>query len=136
MTVLIDTSAWIEYFRGTDSSQADIIRGLAEMGEGFNTCGPVTMEVFAGAGSRSNLDTMRRILEHGSDIPVGLEHFEEAAGLYRTCRSEGYTIRSLIDCLIAVVALSEDVEILHHDRDFNVIAQVVPLRVHPASLAV
>ena len=81
------------------------------------------------------LDTIHGILALGSDIPVDLKHFEEAAALYRACRAQGVTIRSLIDCLIAVLAMAEGVEVLHHDRDFDAIARVVPLRIHPGSLA-
>ena len=135
MTVLIDTSAWVEYFRRTGSVRSDAVRQFAETGASFRTCGPVTMEVFAGATSPSDLATMRHILQLGRDISLDVRHFEQAATLYRTCRAEGFTIRSLVDCLIAVVAMSQDAEVLHHDRDFNTIAQVVPLRVHAASLA-
>jgi predicted nucleic acid-binding protein len=135
MSVLVDTSAWVEYFRRHDSAPTDTVRSLAATGESFLTCGPITMEVLAGAATPSVLDTIHRILALGSDIPVDLKHFEEAADLYRACRTQGFTIRSLIDCLIAVLAMAEGVEVLHHDRDFNAIAQVVPLRIHPGSIA-
>ena len=135
MSVLVDTSAWVEYFRRHDSAPSDTVRSLATTGESFLTCGPVTMEVLAGAATPSVLDTIHRILALGSDIPVDLKHFEEAAALYRACRAQGVTIRSLIDCLIAVLAMAEGVEVLHHDRDFDAIARVVPLRIHPGSLA-
>jgi predicted nucleic acid-binding protein len=92
------------------------------------------MEVLAGARSDAHLDTIVSILGRGRDIPVTLQHFDDAAAVYRLCRTEGVTVRSMIDCLIAAIAMSEDVELLHQDRDFAAIASVVPLRVHPASM--
>lgn len=92
------------------------------------------MEVLAGARNDTDLERIAGILARGRDIAVDVRHFESAAVIHRMCGKEGITVRSLIDCLIAAIALSEDVEVLHHDRDFNAIARVVPLRIHPESL--
>ncbi len=55
--------------------------------------------------------------------------FEEAASLYAECRARGQRVRKLDDCLIAAVAIRHDVPVLHHDRDFDVLARHTPLRV-------
>jgi predicted nucleic acid-binding protein len=99
------------------------------------TCSPVVMEVTAGATDDEHAFELRELLADARTIQVHAWHFEDAAAIHRMCRKEGITVRSMIDCLIASVALSEDVEVLHHDRDFNAIARVVPLRIHPESLA-
>lgn len=52
-----------------------------------------------------------------------------AAGIYRSCRSQGKTVRKLIDCLIAAVAVRAHVPVLHMDEDFTSIAAVTNLRV-------
>ena len=52
----------------------------------------------------------------------------EAVGLYRAARRQGLTVRSSVDCLLAACALRHDLEILHHDRDFPVLARVSSLR--------
>ncbi|MGH3262719.1 MAG: PIN domain-containing protein, partial [Trebonia sp.] len=54
---------------------------------------------------------------------------EEGARIYRACRSLGETIRSLNDCLIAAIAIRNDVPVLHRDRDYDSIARHFPLRV-------
>lgn len=134
MTVLVDTSVWIEYFRDTGAPGTSFLQRSAE-GDGlFRTCGPVIMEVLAGARNDDHLATMTSILSRGRGIATQPEHFDSAAALYRACRAQGITVRSMMDCLIATIALDEDVEVLHHDRDFDAIAQVVPLRIHPASV--
>ena len=135
MSVLIDTSAWIEYFRNTDSPANEATRQQIEAIEPFVNCGPVTMEVTAGARNDDVFDVITSVLMRGVTVAIRPHYFDNASALYRECRSSGITIRSMIDCLVAVVALDNDLELLHHDRDFDAIASVAPLRVHPASLS-
>ncbi len=54
------------------------------------------------------------------------ESYAEAARLYFRCRRAGVTLRSTIDCLIAQVAVEHDLLIVHHDRDFDLLAGVAP----------
>ena len=54
---------------------------------------------------------------------------EDAASIYRACRRIGHTVRSTNDCLIAAIAIRNDVPVLHRDRDYDVIAQITGLRV-------
>jgi len=49
-----------------------------------------------------------------------------AARIYFDCRRVGLAVRSAIDCLIAQVAIEHDVPLLHDDRNFEQIAQVLP----------
>ena len=82
------------------------------------------MEVLAGARDDDHRDRLRRLLARCEHVPVvGLDDFEAAADLYRACRAEGDTVRSLTDCLIGVVALRESLPVLHADRDFEVLAR-------------
>ena len=55
--------------------------------------------------------------------------YDEAAALFRRCRREGDTLRRLIDCLIASVAIRAAAPILHSDGDFDVLARHAGLRV-------
>lgn len=47
---------------------------------------------------------------------------------HRTGRRRGLTIRSSVDCLIAVCALRHDMPVLHSDRDCELLAEVSPLK--------
>ncbi|CAN5190648.1 hypothetical protein BH24ACT23_BH24ACT23_00390 [soil metagenome] len=90
------------------------------------------MELLAGRRAESELRSIRRFAAGAKLIPVrGLETWEDAAAIHRVCAAAGHTIRSQLDCLIAAVAIREDVPVLHADRDFDVIAQHTPLRVAP-----
>jgi predicted nucleic acid-binding protein len=128
--VLADTSAWIEYLRGTGSPVHLRLRALIESGTGLATTEVVLMEVLAGARDEAHAKRLRQLLLTCELVSTReLIDYEEAAGLRRHCRASGETVRSLLDCLIAAVANREDAEVLHADRDFTVLARHTPLRI-------
>ena len=63
-----------------------------------------------------------------------LATYLRAAELFRVARVRGITVRGTIDCVLAAQCLEADAELLHADRDFERLARVAPLRIHPASL--
>ena len=87
------------------------------------------MEVLAGARNDSHLRELRGLLACTSLLPTTSIDYEGAATLYRTCRRQGDTVRKLIDCLIAAVAIRADLPVLHADSDFTALARHTPLRV-------
>jgi predicted nucleic acid-binding protein len=91
------------------------------------------MEVLAGARDEQHLLRLRRLLARAAVLPTGPANYDQAASIYRHCRREGETVRKLIDCLIAAVALSADVPVLHRDADFEAIARRTELKVDDAS---
>lgn len=127
--VLIDTSAWVEFLRDTGSLVCERVDAVLE--SEIAICDPVRMEVLAGARDEWHLASLRRLLARASLLPMTTEDHEGAAALYRICRRGGETVRSLSDCLIAAVAIRADVAVLHHDRDFAVLARHTALRVDP-----
>lgn len=128
--ILADTSAWVEFLRATGSPVDLEMRRLVAAGADLCTTETVVMEVLAGAVASSQTGAVRRLLMSGGFVPCnGLVDHEDAAALYRQCRAVGETIRSLIDCLIAAVALRADVAVLHRDRDFDVLAEHCGLKV-------
>jgi predicted nucleic acid-binding protein len=54
--------------------------------------------------------------------------FRDAASIYRACRLGGTGVRNLADCLIAAVAIRNDVTLAHKDADFDAVARVTRLR--------
>ena len=130
--VLVDTSAWVEFLRATGSPVHRHIRGELKRRAPLATTDVVVMEVLAGAKDPGHLQTLRRLLTGCHLLPVhGLADFEDAAALYRSCRTQGVTIRRLTDCLIAAVAVRSGVPLLHADRDFDLIARCTPLQIAP-----
>jgi predicted nucleic acid-binding protein len=87
------------------------------------------MEVLAGARDQEHLEQLRRLLARATLLPTESIDFDTAAAVYRSCRSQGKTVRKLIDCLIAAVAIRANVPVLHMDQDFTAIAAATDLRI-------
>ena len=124
---LIDTSAWIEFLRDTGSSVCVQVDEL--LAHDIFTCDPVRMEVLAGARDESHLLSLNRLLGRTAVIPTRPTDYDNAAALYRRCRREGETVRKLVNCLIASVAIRAGIPILHNDADFDALARHTELRV-------
>lgn len=128
--ILADSSAWIEYLRGTGSSTDHRVARAIESNEELATTGPVVMEILAGARDQQHARELTRLLGRARHLPLDQpSDFEAAASIFRSCRSSGNTVRRLADCLIAAVAIRERVGLLHRDSDFEAIAGVVPLTI-------
>ncbi len=124
--IVVDTSAWIEFLRDTGSPACTSVDEL--LSADIATCDPVWMEVLAGARDEHHLETLRRLLARTTVLTTARVDYESAAALYRACRRGGETVRKLIDCLIAAIAIRERAELLHADVDFDVLARHTALR--------
>ena len=129
--ILVDTLAWVDYLRDRRTVAARALTGLIEQGAELATTEPVIMELLAGGDTPARAEALER-LTNGLPL-LGMDprlDFRAAAGLYVAARREGRTIRSLVDCLIACVAIRHDVPLLHKDADYDVIAAIFPLQIH------
>lgn len=124
--IIIDTSAWVEWLRDTCSPVCERVEVL--LGDEIATTDPIRMELLAGARDERHLAELRGLLARTALIGTQPTDYEEAAVLYRVCRRQGETVRKLIDCLIAAVAIRASVPVLHSDVDFAVLARHTPLQ--------
>jgi predicted nucleic acid-binding protein len=123
--ILVDTSIWIDLL--LDPGRIPDADAIVD----FVTCGPIVQEVLQGFSDEGSFRTFReRLLTFPrlSD-PLPVELFLNAAEIYRQGRRRGYTIRSTVDCLIAAIAIHNEVKVWHRDRDFAAIARFTPLQV-------
>ena len=127
--ILIDTSAWIEYFRATGSAAAvEVRRLLSEEADQAAMCEPVAMEILSGASDDSTYAKLERLVNGLPSLTIDTAlDFRVAAQMYRGARRAGRTIRSINDCLIAAVAIRHNARIVHRDSDFEVIASMTSL---------
>lgn len=126
--MIVDTSAWVEYLRATGSPVHEALRDAVASDAPLATPAPVVMELLAGCGTEEAAVRLQRMLARFEILEVeGLADFEDAAYIQRTCRRAGETVRSMVDCLIAAVALREARPVLTTDGDFDLIARHVGL---------
>lgn len=123
--VLVDTSVWIESFRQRSRLRIDEIVDFDDV----VTCLPVVQEVLQGFRDERAYQIARESMLALPIVesPLRLAVFEEAAALYRSARRAGVTVRSGVDCLIAACAIRHGLTVLHHDRDFDLLAKVASL---------
>ncbi len=127
---LIDTSAWIEYLRQTGSRTNFEVRRM--LNNDAQICDVIRMEILAGARDQRHVAQLEKLLARATTIKTEPVDYDNAAAIYRACRKLGVTIRAQIDCLIAAIAIRTNTKIIHHDSDFDAIAQVTKLKIHPA----
>jgi predicted nucleic acid-binding protein len=127
--ILVDSSAWVEFLRATGSPVHLSLRTFLEKGDELASTDVIVMEILAGARDDADRDRLRRLLYGQRFLAVeGPVDYESAAELYRLCRKGGDTPRKLTDCLIAAVAIRNEVELLCDDSDFEAIARHAPLK--------
>jgi len=126
--VLVDSSAWIEFLRDTGSATCrEVDRLLARQ---VAVTDPIVMEVLAGARDDQHLHALQGLLGRAVLVTTMSSDYVTAASIHRGCRAQGETVRRLVDCLIAAVAMRTGLRLLHHDADFDTIARHSSLRVH------
>jgi predicted nucleic acid-binding protein len=133
--ILTDTSAWVEYDRGTNSSVDRRLTVLIENDGPVAVTEPVVMEVLAGARDDRREADLRRLLERFELLSFdAVADFDGAARIYRRCRAAGITPRGMVDCMIASVAWRREATLLAHDADMDRVARVIGIELDEASL--
>lgn len=116
--LLVDSSVWIDWLRGTDTDAVRFVQSREH--EELALTQMIYLEVLQGVISQRQFEATRRVL--GSQTLLqpleAFATFEEAAHLYRRAREQGFTIRKSTDCLIAAIALEQGALLVHNDRDF------------------
>ncbi len=121
--MIVDTSVWIEFFRDGKTTAGRWLVDQIASSATLIVPEVVLMELLIGSTDEETAALRRRFLQRFTIQPLApLRDSEDAAAIHRRCRRAGMTVRSLIDCQIAAMALRLDVQVVHRDRDYDVIA--------------
>jgi predicted nucleic acid-binding protein len=127
--ILVDSSVWIDFFRGKDTPQVERLDALFAQ-ERIAVGDLIMTEVLQGFRSERDFNQARKTLETfefvdlgGADIAV------KAAKNFRTLQALGFTVRKTIDTIIATKCIEADYSLLHADRDFEPFRSHLGLRV-------
>jgi len=127
--ILIDSSVWIDYFRGTITPQTERLDGLLGV-EPLAIGDLILAEVLQWFSNDHDFETAQRLLESLTFIELGgLEIAIKSARNFRSLRQRGLTIRKTIDCVIATRCIEDGLTLLHKDRDFDAFAKYLGLQV-------
>ncbi len=126
--ILVDSSVWIDYFRGTATPQVEKLDSLLGS-EPIATGDLMLTEVLQGFVSDRDFNQARKLMASlvivdlvGQDIAI------QAARNFRALRSLGVTVRKTIDTLIATRCIESGLPLLYSDRDFDPFVEHLGLR--------
>jgi hypothetical protein len=125
--IIVDTSAWIEFFKNgippvVQSVENSLEKNLVGIGD------LIFCEVVQGIKSKGDREQVAALL---LSLPrfemVGFRIAEKAADNYRTLRSRGITIRKTIVVIIGTFCVENNFSLIHNDRDFEAMAPYIDL---------
>jgi predicted nucleic acid-binding protein len=130
--IIVDTTVWVDYLRGTRTPQADWLEAQLTR-ERLGLTDLILCEVLQGITTDGQFDAVQEELLKFAVFETGtVELAVEAALNYRRLRAAGRTVRKTIDSLIATFCLVEGHSLLHNDRDYDPFEDVLGLKVvHP-----
>lgn len=126
--ILVDSSVWIDYFRGLATPQVERLETL--LGAAILVTGDIVLtEVLQGFVSEHDFNIGLRLLSSLSVIDIGGRDLAVlAARNFRALRARGVTVRKTIDTLIATRCIEAGLALLYADRDFDPFVEHLGLR--------
>ncbi len=135
MRILVDTSVWIDFFRGEPSREREILKVCLAQREYIATSGLIVQEILQGIRDDTQYRETFRFLGFFPCVDLQFSDHVEAANIYRQLRKRGFTIRSPIDCPITALAMRCRFLLLHKDRDYPTIARFYPLKLYEEGIS-
>ncbi|GAC1617943.1 MAG: hypothetical protein PVS2B2_02070 [Candidatus Acidiferrum sp.] len=135
MNVFVETTIWSFALRrkSRDLSviEKTLVAGLAELAkEGRSRIiGFMRQELLSGIETSEQFENLRGVLRAFPDEAVETSDYEAAAKASNGCRSRGVAV-SVADMLICVVAMNRNWAVFTTDPDFNIYANILPIKLH------
>lgn len=126
--ILVDSSVWIDYFRGTPTRETDRLDALLGS-EPLATGDLVLTEVLQGLRDHRAFEQARKLLTSLDVVTLGGQQVAiRAAKHFRVLRERGVTARKTIDTVIATRCIVDGYALLYSDRDFDPFVEHLGLR--------
>jgi len=127
--ILVDSSVWIDYFNGNQTSQTDWLDSA--LGDTPIVIGDLILtEVLQGFQSGKDFKTAKDILLGIPFVPMGGQILALASAInYRFLRRKGVTVRKTIDIIIGTSCIHNKLTLLHCDRDFDPMVKLLGLEI-------
>ena len=126
--ILVDSSVWIDYFRGTATPQVEKLDSLLGI-EPVATGDLILTEVLQGFSSERDFKQATKLLTSTVIVDLAGQAIAiQAAKNFRALRSLGITVRKTIDTVIATRCIESGLQLLYSDRDFDPFVEHLGLR--------
>ena len=127
--ILVDSSVWIDYFKGTLTPRTSKLDQLLDTD--WLAIGDLMLtEVLQGCRGDKEFNRVKDLLTSLTVVDLGGQEIAiQAARNFRTLRRLGISIRKTIDTLVATRCIESGYVLLHNDRDFDPFVEHLGLRV-------
>ncbi len=127
--ILVDSSVWIDYFKGTITVQTEMLDRL--LGHELLAIGDLILtEVLQGFEDERDFNEAKELLTSLIVVELGGQEIAiQSAKNFRALRTLGLTVRKTIDTVIATRCIESRYDLLHNDMDFDPFATHLGLRV-------
>lgn len=115
--VLIDTSAWIDFFRGRQNAVTEAVQLALQLGLA-RLCGPVKAELLQGVKTKKDKQQLGIVFDAVESLATHELDWEVAGDTLQVLRESGITL-PLTDALIAAVATRHKAQVLTLDHHFS-----------------
>ena len=115
--VLIDTSAWIDFFRGKQSAVTDTVQLALQLGLA-RLCGPVKAELLQGVKTKKEKQQLGVMFDAVENLDTHEADWETAGSNLQALREADITL-PLTDALIAAIANRHKAHVLTLDPHFS-----------------
>ena len=127
--ILVDSSVWIDYFNGIQTSQTDWLD--SSLGNTPIIIGDLILtEVLQGFQSDKDFKIAKDLLWGIPFMAMGGQQLAlESAMNYRFLKKKGVTVRKTIDVIIGTFCIHNQFTLLHCDRDFDPMVKFLGLEI-------
>lgn len=126
--ILVDTSVWIDFFSSAPTRAGLELRRMIADADPLAITGVMVSEILQGL-TRDVTRIEQYLLLWDMLEPAGFSTYREAAAIYRAARAKGISL-TMIDTLIAAIALEHGTVLFTLDKDFSRTATIVPLQLY------
>jgi len=129
--ILVDTSVLIGYLKDARNRATAKFQRILDRGIPFGICDLVYLETLQGCRSEKDLKVVKKYLDTQVfyELKGGRESYAEAARMYFRLRRKGVTVGSSVDCVIARIAMENNLFLLHDDSDYERISRHFPVKI-------
>lgn len=127
--ILADTSVWVDFFASRDTTQVARLRE-AVINREILMGDLILVELLQGLRRDSvRHEVERKLAPIRCEVLCGPRLAPVAAANYRRLREKGITMRGIVDVIVATWCIENRVQLLHSDRDYDHLAQLLDLPV-------
>jgi len=126
--VLIDTSAWIDFFQDESSPYGAVVDALLKEDLACTT-GLVKAEIIPGAKNRKEFNQLKDCFDALPLLADPVEMWDEIINAQRKLKQKGVNGAGIPDLIIAVTAMANNAEVFSKDHHFDLMEKILGLEV-------